>query len=342
MSASAQTAFANLLGPAQQAELDRSIASLPGGFAKKVIRDKAYWYFQYKREGTLFQAYVGPDNETTQRLIERHRHDDTAVASASHLRRLTNAALALGCVAMPPAHAKVLKRLSDHGFFRAGGILIGTHAFLAYQNMLGVLWSNGTVTMDMDFAYLGRNLRIALPSDLKIDAHKAIESLEMGFLPNASNTTYTKKGEADFEIDFVTSQGRGKDEPQHIESLNVTLQPLKFMEYSMEDVHQTAVLMPDGPLMVNIPAPARYALHKLLVTGERSGAQATKAMKDVVQANCLIAYLAENRPGALEDAYADLMSRGKGWRSRFNEGLNLLRKKYPETDVSLITSKSVD
>jgi hypothetical protein len=31
-----------------------------------------------------------------------------------------------------------LRRLADYGFFRAGGVLIGTHASLAYGNMLEV------------------------------------------------------------------------------------------------------------------------------------------------------------------------------------------------------------
>jgi len=231
----------------------------------------------------------------------------------------------------------VLKRLGDHRFFRAGGILIGTHAFLAYQNMLGTLWGAGTTTQD-NFAHPGSNIAIALPTDVHVDTHKAIESLQMGFLPNASNTTYTKEDERDFQIDFVTSQTRD-DKPLRIDALNVNLQPLKFMEFSMEDVNQTAVLSPDGPIVVNCPAPERFGLHKLLVAGERKGEFQTKANKDIDQANCLIACLAEARPGSLADACADLLSRGKGWRSRFVEGLELLKLRHPETDISLLTTE---
>jgi hypothetical protein len=140
------------------------------------------------------QVCVGPDGDpAAQELIARRKEPPANQAGAgAHLRRLSRAAIELGCVAMPPAHIKVLKRLGDHRFFRAGGILIGTHAFLADQNMLGVHWSAGTATMDIGSAHPGRNIAIALPSDLRIDTHKAIESLQMGFLPNASNTTYTK------------------------------------------------------------------------------------------------------------------------------------------------------
>lgn len=330
MSASAQTAFANLQGPALDADLNRSIQSLPGGFSRKKVRNREYWYFQYKTDGELRQVYVGPDNESVRALVERHGSHDAEVA-ATHLRALTRAALALGCVAMPLSHGKVLKRLADYRFFRAGGILIGTHAFLAYQNMLGVAWGAGTITMDMDFAHPGRNMIIALPADLQIDTQKAIESLEMGFLPNASNATYTKADEKDFQLDFVTVQGRDKDAPQRIESLNITLQPLKFMEYSMEDVYQTVALTQDGPVAVNIPAPERFALHKLIVAGERGGQLATKSHKDIEQAHCLIEYLAQNRPDALQEAYDDLVARGSGWSKRFEAGLQVLTRKHPDS-----------
>ncbi len=338
MSAAAQTAFANLQAPALQADLHRSITTLPGGFSTKTSRDRLYWYYQYKVEGKLVQVYVGPDGDpAVQELLERQKAPEPDQAgAAAHLRRLTRAAIELGCVTMPPAHTKVLKRLSDHRFFRAGGILIGTHAFLAYQNMLGAHWSAGTTTMDIDFAHPGKNIAIALPNDLRMDTHKAIDSLQMGFLPNASNTTYTKADEKDFQIDFVTSQGR-IDAPQHIESLNVTLQPLKFMEFSMEDIQQTSVLSPDGPIVVNCPAPERFGLHKLLVAGERTGEFTLKANKDIDQAHCLIACLIESRPGALADACADLVSRGNGWRTRFTEGLATLKRRHPGTDVSLLS-----
>jgi hypothetical protein len=339
MSAAAQTAFANLLGPALEADVRRSIASLPGGFSTKTVSGKLYWYYQYKVEGKLHQVYVGPDDDPAVHQVVEQKLPAAAsgspsAAAAAHLRKLTRAALELGCIPMPPAHAKVLKRLSDHRFFRAGGILIGTHAFLAYQNVLGVHWSAGTNTMDIDFAHPGNNIAIALPADLQMDTHGAINSLQMGFLPNTSKTTYTKQDERDFQIDFVTSRGRTKDEPQYLASLNVTLQPLKFMEYSMEDVQQTAVLTPEGTIVVNLPAPERYALHKLLIT--RTADLETKANKDLDQSNCLIAALADARPGALQDACLDLVGRGKGWRTRFMDGLARLERRHPNTDVSLL------
>lgn len=75
---------------------------------------------------------------------------------------------ALGCANITPKHGRVIKRIAQHGFFKVGGVLAGTHAFLAYKNMLGVLWSVADTTRDMDFAHPGNNLSIAIPNQLKM------------------------------------------------------------------------------------------------------------------------------------------------------------------------------
>jgi hypothetical protein len=56
---------------------------------------------------------------------------------------------------------------------------------------------------------------------------------------------------------------------------------LKFMEFSLQDLQQTAVISNDGAVLVNIPNPARFALHKLIVAGERGGTFITKIRKDL-------------------------------------------------------------
>lgn len=338
LSAAAQTAFANLQTAAKQAELQRTVADLPGGFTRKTIKDRVYWYYQYKdASGKPVQIYVGPDSaQETRELVDRF-NDPGAGVTDKHLRQLSRSAIELGCPSMAPTHARILRRLSDHGFFRAGGILVGTHAFIAYQNMLGVTWGDATtITVDMDFAHPGKNLSIAVPSGLNIDAHGAIESLKMGFLPNNSHTTYTKADEKDLQLDFVTSVGREGDQPVHIDSLNVSLQPLKFMEFSMENVLQTVVITAQGPIVVNVPAPERYALHKLLVALERTTEHRTKTEKDLDQANCLISYFGEMDPGPLVEAHEDLVSRGRGWSSRFAAGTKALLARHPECNLSLL------
>jgi hypothetical protein len=83
-------------------------------------------------------------------------------------------------------------------------------------------------------------------------------------------------------------------------------------------------------VVVSLPAPQRYAVHKLLITGERSGAFKAKIAKDVLQAASLIEYLLASDPDALKEAWSDALSRGPGWKKRALEGLRALHLHDPE------------
>jgi hypothetical protein len=232
----------------------------------------------------------------------------------------------------------VLQRLAEYGFFRAGGVLIDTHAFLAFANMLGVRWGDGSRTQDIDFAHAGKSLSLALPGDVQVQTHEAIKSLEMGFLPvsglsSKAGATYLNPREPDFKLDFVTTLHRKGTQPYEHPQLGVTLQPLKFMEFSLENVQQAVLFAGDRCVVANVPQPARYALHKLLVYGEREGTFATKSSKDLLQARLLLAYLKEHRASEAEEAWADLISRGPGWVRRARHGRAALDKLAPALQV---------
>ena len=54
-SLAAQTAFSGLDVAARQADLTRSIADIPGGFSKKKVTGRDYWYYQIKTPDGLLQ-----------------------------------------------------------------------------------------------------------------------------------------------------------------------------------------------------------------------------------------------------------------------------------------------
>lgn len=76
---------------------------------------------------------------------------------------------------------------------------------------------------------------------------------------------------------------------------------------------------------MGLPASQRYAVHKLLIMGERTGAFKAKVSKDVLQAASLIEYLLASDPEALKDAWTDALSRGPDWQKRAHEGLRTLQ-----------------
>jgi hypothetical protein len=332
LSLSAQTAYAELFSQTQAFELDNALAGLTGAFHKRTLKGSDYWYFGYRDiDRKLRMVYVGPDSERVRLLVERF----AAGKQEKPLAPPARMAIAAGCTPVLPKHFRIIRRLAEYGFFRAGGILIGTHAFLALGNLLGVRWRDAAATLDVDFAHAGRNISLALPANLKIDVHGALESLEMGLLPivqfnGRSGAQYRNPQDPELRLDFVTSMTRS-GKPVSVPGLNLALEPLKFMEFSLVDTTQSCIFSNLGACVVNLPAPERYAVHKLIVFGERPVKERAKATKDLLQAASLASYFLENeQAGRFNAAWRDALGRGRGWRARAHEGRKALLRLAPE------------
>lgn len=324
------TAYAQLHTATLGFEFDRDVSHLNGSFGTKTVKGSQHWYFSFRDvDQRVRQLYVGPDTDAIRQLVERAR---SAVPDPrEHLRALARSARALGCLPAQRKHLSVILRLNEYGFFRAGGVLVGTHAFLSYANQLGVRWLSGEQTSDVDFAHAGRKISIALPATLQAQPHTALTTMEEGFLPlvqyrGTAGASYRHRQEPDFQIDFITPKTTASDDAIHIEHLDVALQPLRFLEFSLEGVQQATLFDAAGRAgVVSLPAPERYAVHKLLVIGERTGAQRAKVGKDLAQAAALIEYFGDTGPDLLHTAWADALARGPGWRRRALQGRQALQ-----------------
>ncbi len=328
----AQTAYAEVLDQAQAVDLE-SLSGLTGAFHRRRIKGHEYLYFGYRDpiDGAQRRIYVGPADERVNALVARFNE----VKAPKQLAPQAQAALALGGTGMLAKHYRIVRQLAAYGFFKAGGVLIGTHAFVAMANMLGVRWVGADKTLDVDFAHAGRNVSLALPSDVKLSVHDALTSLEMGLLPiqefsGKIGGQYRNPRDPELRLDFLTSLTRD-GAPVVIDSLGLTLEPLRFMEFSLEGTTQAAMLSRDGACLVNIPSPSRYAIHKLIVHGERDLASRAKAVKDIEQAAALAQWhLDKGQAPAFQQAWADALRRGKGWKQRALEGQNALFIKHPD------------
>jgi len=339
LSLGGQTAYAELAEQVQMLEMRQHVGRLSGSFHKKILKGRGYWYFAYRDlDGSMRHAYVGPDRERVQRLIERFRSE-----KSESLAPRTQASIALGCAPAPPRHYRIIKRLADHGFFRAGGDLIGTHAFVAFGNMLGVRWTAVEKTLDVDLAHAGKNVSLALPATIQIDVHQALVSLEMGLLPLAHfngnlGGQYRNPKDPELRLDFVTARSRGSDAPFHVAQLNICLQPLRFIDYLLEDVTQAVVISSEGAAMVNLPSPARYAVHKLIVEQLRPLKDRVKGTKDLHQAAALACFFRQHQPELFREAWQDAYRRGPKWRKLLVQGKERILGMAPELDDDLLWS----
>jgi hypothetical protein len=124
-------------------------------------------------------------------------------------------------------------------------------------------------------------------------------------------------------VDFFTpNRGRETEQPQNLPALGPDAQPLRFLDFLIRNP-VSAVLLHGAGILVSVPAPQRYALHKLIVARRRREGDA-KREKDLFQAQALLDAMVRRRPHELRAAWAEAFGRGKTWRRLLGEGLGLL------------------
>src|ERR1043166_130835 len=133
LSATAQTAYAQLQDAALAVHVSRTVRQLRGSFNRKTVKGQTYWYFTFREGARVRQIYVGPDEPRVRALVDAKKLG----ANGERLETRARAYVAHGATTLLPKHLRVIARLTDFGFFHVGGVLVGTHAFAVYANMLG-------------------------------------------------------------------------------------------------------------------------------------------------------------------------------------------------------------
>ena len=108
-----------------------------------------------------------------------------------------------------------------------------------------------------------------------------------------------------------------------IEELGCAAIPLSFQEFPAEDTIEAVALYGKG-VLVRVPSPVKFAVHKLIVAQRRG--EVGKRAKDLRQAQELIDIMMEIDEGALQDALDDARSRGRTWRIAINASLKQINR----------------
>nr|WP_295107507.1 GSU2403 family nucleotidyltransferase fold protein [uncultured Caulobacter sp.] len=321
---SAHTSYAELM---ERLRLGRIGEYPPGSsFVSKTVKGRLYWYVQMPTGGASSrkQVYVGPDSEELRETIARHGEHR---ADLDDRRRLVAAIIASGAPRPDRTSGEIIQALASAGAFRLRALLVGTVAFQTYAAHLDVcLPVTSLATLDLDVA---QDFGVASNLDDTLDRPllDILRDLDPRFAPvsyafDASRTTSYSLGER-YRLDVLTTnRGAPRDKPSYLPSLKSDAAPLPYMDFLIRDPVQTAVLH-GGGVLVNAPAPARYAVHKLIVSRQRK-VNPEKGLKDRLQAGQLIQVLAQDDPFALRDAYAEARDRGETWRKLLDEAVSLL------------------
>ncbi|HEX2164657.1 MAG TPA: GSU2403 family nucleotidyltransferase fold protein [Thermoanaerobaculia bacterium] len=306
-----QTLYAELLDQAVQAEAEEAALRLPppGTFVRKKVHRGIYWYLQRSEGGGKRQVYLGPESPELVRWIDEVRARRREQRPDDERRAALVAMLHSGGASrMSAVVGRVLRLLAESGVFRLGGVLVGTYAYAAYENMLGVrLAAREVRTEDVDVTQ-ERSLAIALdPEAVPVDVERALQQADPRFLAvpaldsRRPSTSFKLRGQ-DLRVDLLTPQHGREEGPVPLPLLKAAAQPLPFLGYLLSSP-QAAVVLPAGGVLVRIPEPARFALHKLWLSIERPAAQQGKAAKDLRQASRILEVLLTDRPHDLPAAW---------------------------------------
>ncbi|MHB8763304.1 MAG: GSU2403 family nucleotidyltransferase fold protein [Deferrisomatales bacterium] len=320
-----RTAYADLLDRLRDLEAGNAMATLSScSLVVKRVSGREYLYAQGRvADGAVRQIYLGPYDAAAQVLRERFQSakaegDGERADLATSARFLRSA----GVPALDPVEWRVVDALAQDGVFRVGGVLVGTVGFRCLGGLLGVKLPAATaLTADVDVA--ARTVAVAIIPEV-VCPQSALERLELGFSPMmdadpALHGSRFKAREGEFKVEFLTPlTGRDQGHRFEIRQLGVTAIPLRFLDYLIESP-VPAVALGRRPVLVRVPSPSRYAVHKLIVAGERRQ-EPLKAQKDLRQSFELQGVLAELDPDALVEAFDEARARGPGWAKRVDAG----------------------
>lgn len=322
-SSSAHAAYHDLL----RALLDDAVSDLRGSPTKITRGDKTYWYDSYRVGASVRKTYIGEDSPALRARLDNHvalrAQRDARRKDRTRLVRLLRAE---GFLGLDAATGSLLNAMAAAGVFRLGGTIVGTHAFRLYEGELGLRYDRDMVahTDDIDIASFSR-LSLAL-QDVTSPPLEAVFK-DFNFAPQPSlekgKTWRWKQTRGDTLVEFLTPSFSDQEGIQPLPALGVDAQALHHLNYLIADPIPAAVSYRSG-VLVQIPQPERFAIHKLIIANRRKDRARLKAEKDRRQAAFLIQALAEDRPDELRDAFDDAMSRGPRWQTHIGASLDRL------------------
>jgi len=209
--------------------------------------------------------------------------------------------------APPELVFEVLGRMQDAGVLEHV-VLVGSWVMHFYRAGVAGFGSLGPVrSTDMD---------LMIPTPPRFVKTVSLVELvkDLGFIVQRSRSGFMKLIHSEMDMDFlVPERGRGSDEPYRVEGLGITAQPIRYADLLIEN----AIRVKDGGLAVRVPEPARFGLHKLIISQRRRGMD--KAAKDLRQAIEVLSVLSKQPAWGRAKDLCGAMP--KGWRALARKAL---------------------
>jgi hypothetical protein len=277
----------------------------PGSLAERINETGTrYWVHRYSdAAGRRKEAYLGKSDDPAvgarvAELRERIAAGNSAIASVRLLARA-------GFATVDRKAYSSLASLHNHGLFQAGALLIGSHAYGALLNALGVR-AAAYATEDIDIARRAQLALSGVPPFLEMLRETGLEFFPVPALHrSAPSTSFAARGGTRLRVDLLVPSPDEGYPTVPVPELGAHAKGLPYLAYLLGTSQEIPVLSPHGVVMVRVPTPERLAVHKLIVSQLRHTAS-TKPDKDLRQAATLIEALADRFPSAVEEAVGAL------------------------------------
>ncbi|WP_138469308.1 GSU2403 family nucleotidyltransferase fold protein [Poseidonocella sp. HB161398] len=322
-SRAAQVAYQDLL----RLHLDEAAAGHVGSLEERRRNGRTYLYDKFRIGTEMKSRYLGEDTpELRRRLAGAALLREDAAGRRQRMARLARMLRAEGLIATDRETGSMLLAFARAGVFRLGGTLIGTAAYGLYQGELGIRFDTDELaqTGDIDLASFER-LSIALGDRVEQAPGEILNALKFDAVPGIHDRQVWRWRQSSGEamVEFLTP-AFGDETVKPLPALGVSAQALNYLNYLIAEPIHALALYRSG-VLVQIPRPERFAIHKLIVADRRRGGpDQAKSRKDLGQAAFLVEVLAEDRPDDLAEAYGDALSRGPRWRERIAASLERL------------------
>ena len=291
-----------------------------------------------KRQRCLYLGPAEDDKviELIQRIQEKKKSAQEAKKRAAFFIKLLKGA---GVIPVSGLAEKVLRLLSEEELIFGNGMLIGTFAFLAYQTKLGFsAWGKAARTADVDL--LRTEIFVLVNQDLP-SLSQSLGSLGEEFFPEGPLTTgipLRLRHPAGLTIEVLATPKAGPPKivsPPQSGFRDIGAQELARLNFLVEAPFSGFLVGERSLIPVTIPAPERFAVHKLLVAGLRLEKDLLKALKDIEQAAILIEVLsARGLKHLLKERFLEMYQNKKS--AKFLEkALKILAEKHPDTRALL-------
>jgi hypothetical protein len=279
----------------------------PGSVAVRPRGEREYWYWRHSAlDGKEHEQLLGAIDDAG--AAARKAELEERIALANQLAKDAQVLRRQGYCSADNSTAVTLAALYNAGVFHGGAMLVGTHAYGAILNVLGVKPRRNYLTEDIDVARYRRIQLAAIPDGglLEVLRRTGLPFFEVPELDSRRpSTSFLRRGTR-LRVDLLVPSRDATYHSVRVPELKAHATALPFLAFLLAEQVDTVVLSRDRVIPLKVPRPERYCVHKLLVSQMRAKTSASKDEKDLDQATLLAQVMEERFPGVVEEAAGEL------------------------------------